>query len=256
MAVLAVSGIFRGLDAMSYQIWVSRGLTGPLFKFYLYSRPVMIALILAGLPWGPVGVALGHLIAAVADWLVGTRLACRSARLPAGAIFSSSLLVVLLVLAPAGSLAHLATYLDVPGVVQIVVGAAAAGVWAVAVVTVVPRFRRELVALLSSVRGRRGELSTCRRLSRDAGEAAPPAQHLLADVRPGTGHGDGAPGPGSISPTATSSTRTSCLRRPRAGAPGRWRRRPTRGPGRRRRPRSAPCRRGRYRGATGSRRER
>ena len=60
LAVLALSGVFKGIDSANYQLWVANGLTAKLFKFYLISRPLMVLAILAGLPWGALGVAYGQ----------------------------------------------------------------------------------------------------------------------------------------------------------------------------------------------------
>lgn len=56
---LAIGGIFRALGQISYWIFVSRGLTGHQFRFYLVTQPIIMLMMLAGLPWGGAGVAIG-----------------------------------------------------------------------------------------------------------------------------------------------------------------------------------------------------
>lgn len=151
LAVLAVGGIFKGMDSASYQIWVSRNVTGKLFRFYLISRPLMIIVILAGLPWGPVGVACGHLAAAIAHWFVGTRFACRYTGLPYRTLIAQPARVLILVVLPAGAVAYLATVIPVPALAQAVLGVVFGLAWAALISICIRPLRRDLVPLVKVV---------------------------------------------------------------------------------------------------------
>lgn len=65
---LAVGGIFRALNQVGYWAYLALGLSGHQFRFYLVSQPLIILCMLAGLPWGPLGVAIGHSIAYAINW--------------------------------------------------------------------------------------------------------------------------------------------------------------------------------------------
>lgn len=151
LTVLASGGIFKGMDSASYQIWVSKNLTGKLFRFYLVSRPVMILVILSGLPWGPVGVAVGHLVAALAHWFVGTRLACRYARLPTRILIGQPARVLILSVIPAGVAAYAATLLPVSALGQAVAGLLAGLLCAGGLSMAIGPLRRELIPLVQVV---------------------------------------------------------------------------------------------------------
>ena len=148
LTVLAVGGVFKGMDSTSYYIWVSKNITGKLFRFYLVSRPLMILVILAGLPWGPVGVAVGHLVAAIANWLISTRLACRYAGLPARALIGRPAKILTMAVLPAGGAAYAASLLPLPALVQAAAGLAAGLVCAGALSLLIGPLRRELVPLV------------------------------------------------------------------------------------------------------------
>ncbi|WP_256793609.1 lipopolysaccharide biosynthesis protein [Terrabacter sp. Ter38] len=149
LAVLACSGIFRGIDSANYQLWVAKGLTGKLLKFYLVSRPIMILCILAGLPWGPIGVAFAHLVVAVAHWAVGLRYVCVLAGTDWRPILGQSVRTMLLVIGPAGLVAWAATQIVAGPVLRLAAGVAAGLLWAVVSTALIPPVRRSAAPLVS-----------------------------------------------------------------------------------------------------------
>jgi PST family polysaccharide transporter len=152
LAVLAVGGVFKGIDSANYQIWVAKGLTGRLLRFYALTRPVMIALILAGLPWGPVGVATGHLVAAVAHWAVGLTYVCRLSSLNRGPLFAQSFRAMVLVIAPAGVLARLCAGIQASPTIQLASGLALGLLWTLVLTAVVPPLRRDVGPVVTVLR--------------------------------------------------------------------------------------------------------
>lgn len=110
-AVLAVGGMFRGFSQVSYWMCLSRGLTGLQLRLYLVMRPVMIALILAGLPWGPVGVAVGHSLAFFVDWIVSLLWVGRTSGMATRPLLRIAVRSVLVISAPAGIAAYLGSQL-------------------------------------------------------------------------------------------------------------------------------------------------
>jgi O-antigen/teichoic acid export membrane protein len=104
-AILAIGGMFRGFSQVTYWIGLSKGLTGAQFRIYLVVRPLMIALILAGLPWGPRGVAVGHSLAFLLDWVVSIWWVGSRAGMNVRQLMLTPIRSVLVVSAPAGLLA-------------------------------------------------------------------------------------------------------------------------------------------------------
>ncbi len=144
--VLAIGGIFRGIATVSYWIYLSRGRTGAQLRMYLVTRPVMIAIILAGLPWGPLGVAVGHSVAFFLYWAVSLWHSTRAVGISARPLFAQATRSVLLVSAPAGVAAWLATLTVDAAAVQLPLALAASLLY-LAVVAVVSRQERRHVLM-------------------------------------------------------------------------------------------------------------
>ena len=152
LALLALAGVFRAVDSAAYQLWVSKGLTGRLLRFYLVSRPLMVMAIFAGLPWGAKGVAIAQLVIAVLHWTIGLWYVCRVADFPWRAPFTQSLRAMVGALAPAGVVAHLVSS-AVPGALPgVVLGAAGGLATAACVVAVVAPLRRDVLPVLRALR--------------------------------------------------------------------------------------------------------
>jgi PST family polysaccharide transporter len=150
LAVLAIGGVFKGIDSANYQVWVAKGYTGSLLKVYMVSRPIMIVTILLGLPWGPVGVAMGHLVAAAGFWGFSLWYVCRLAGLEWGPLFAQTVRAMLLVIAPAGAIAHLVASQVVAPAAALAGGTAAACVWVLVVIACVGPLRRDVMPLWRS----------------------------------------------------------------------------------------------------------
>ena len=106
-AALAIGGIFRGIGQISYWMFLSRGRTGAQLKLYIAARPIMIGMMIAGLPWGPVGVAIGHSIGFFLYWIVSLWMAGRTVGTSTGPLFRQATRTLLLISAPAAALAYL-----------------------------------------------------------------------------------------------------------------------------------------------------
>lgn len=143
-AVLALGGIFRGVGLVTYWIFLSRGLSSVQLKLYLVTRPVMIAVILAGLPWGPLGVAAGHSLAFALYWVVSLWYAGRRADVDAARLFRQAVRSLGLVTVPSALLALLGSSLAHRPLVQVLLGGGFAAGYLALVFTVSPRERSEL----------------------------------------------------------------------------------------------------------------
>ncbi|MFK4638121.1 lipopolysaccharide biosynthesis protein [Paenarthrobacter histidinolovorans] len=70
LQALAVGGVFRGLNQITFWIFLAKDKTGAQFRFYLVSQPLIVVFMLAGLPWGALGVAVGHSAGYFINWLL------------------------------------------------------------------------------------------------------------------------------------------------------------------------------------------
>ena len=107
--------------------------------------------ILAELPWGPVGVATGHLVAAVAHWAVGLVYVCRLSGLERGPLFAQSVRAMILVIIPAGVLARVGAGVPAGALVQLLCGVGLGLAWAAIVALVLPAVRRDVAPVASVV---------------------------------------------------------------------------------------------------------
>lgn len=168
-AALAIGGVFRSIAQLSYWMYLATAKTGAQLKMFLAVRPFMIALILGGLRWGPLGVAIGGTLAYALHWVVSLWRVGVVTGIDTRPLFGNAVRIVATVSAPAGLLAYTATWLPVPDLVQLVCGAAFALAWVVAIGTVVPSARRDLVTILTFVAQMVGGGGLFSGLARDRG---------------------------------------------------------------------------------------
>lgn len=149
-AVLAAGGVFKALTVMFYQVYVALGETGRLFRMYLITRPIMLVLILGGLPWGPIGVAVGHLLAAVWFWWYSLRAIAKMTSVPVGGVTAESSRAIFLFSLPAALCAFGGTLLVDNLLLQVLVGSLAALAWMALVALLIPHVRRDLQTVIRS----------------------------------------------------------------------------------------------------------
>lgn len=153
--VLAVGGVFRGVGLVTYWGFLARGRADRQLRMYLVTRPLMIGMILGGLPWGPVGVAAGHSAAFLVYWVVSLVTMGRATGLDAGRLLRQALVALLALTLPLGLLAHLGTRLVDGALLQVVVGVALALAWAGLLLAVLPGQRAELAVARGLLRRER-----------------------------------------------------------------------------------------------------
>lgn len=150
---LALVGVFRALGQVPYWIFVSLGLTGKQLKIYLLTQPIVIVAILAGAPWGPIGVGIGGSIGYAIFWASQMWWAGRSSSLPAGSLTRSGLVTVVAVGAPIVIAGYVATQV-IGTSLAIVIGFAVSLLWVVGLNLLVPAYRRRLKLISSLARPR------------------------------------------------------------------------------------------------------
>ena len=154
-AALAIGGIFRGIGQISYWMYLSRGRADAQLKLYLVTRPIMIGLMVAGLPWGPVGVAIGHSIGFFLFWIVSLWTAGRCVRISVRPLFTQATRTLLLISLPAGALAYLGSVLVQPAVASLCLGVALGAGYLAVVALLSPAERANLHLMTQVLLGRR-----------------------------------------------------------------------------------------------------
>lgn len=144
---LAIGGVFRGVGLVTYWGFLARGRADRQLRMYLVTRPVMIGLILAGLPWGPVGVAVGHSAAFLVYWVVSLTYMGRVTGLDSARLLRQALVALGVLALPLGLLAFLGTRLVDGTVPQLVLGLLLAAAWVGLLLAALPSQRAELRAV-------------------------------------------------------------------------------------------------------------
>lgn len=100
LAVLCLGGALRILGQVMDWIFISAEDTRAGVRFSLWSQPAMVAVSLAGLPWGSLGVAVGNTVAVALYWPAATIVAARVGHFRAAPLLAQSARLLLTLLAP------------------------------------------------------------------------------------------------------------------------------------------------------------
>lgn len=68
LSVLSAAAGLQTLGYFGYWVYVSKGITGVLFRYNLLSVSIKVLALFAGTPWGVAGVATGYLLATLVSW--------------------------------------------------------------------------------------------------------------------------------------------------------------------------------------------
>jgi PST family polysaccharide transporter len=161
-AVLAIGGVFRAISQLAYWMYLAKGLSGKQLKQYLVTRPLMILLILAGLPWGGIGVAVGHTVAYFMYWVASLWHAGRSTKIAVRPLFGTAIRAVLCLALPCGLAANFGTFIIQrgPPVEQLAMGLAFTAVYLLVIACLNRTVRADMFLALSL--GRRALLRRSR----------------------------------------------------------------------------------------------
>ncbi|HEX2528069.1 MAG TPA: lipopolysaccharide biosynthesis protein [Geminicoccus sp.] len=151
---LAVGGIFRALGQVSFWIFIAKGLTGHQFRFYLMTQPMISLLMVAGLPWGGIGVAIGHSIAYVLFWFTQLWWVGRVASMDTRPLMWNGLTIFGAVAVPSIAISFAATLLIASPWLQLAVGTAVV-VLVQGLILLLPGPRRQVTRLRALLRGRK-----------------------------------------------------------------------------------------------------
>lgn len=154
LAILAIGGVFRSAVQIAYWIYMSLGLAKQQLHFYLVAQPLLILVLLAGLPWGATGVAIAHSIGFAAFWAASLLWAGRVAQLDVSGLFIDAGRIIGTVGVPSG----LITFAIVHALagealfVQVLAGAGGATAWFLIAWLVIPMVRRDVRVLTDFIR--------------------------------------------------------------------------------------------------------
>ena len=95
LQLLAFGGFFASFGTVSYWVFLIEGKSRHLLYLHLVTKPMMVALVLAGLPFGIVGVALGYAVAQALAWPMNLAWLSRVTGQDSWAFFRSGLRTVL-----------------------------------------------------------------------------------------------------------------------------------------------------------------
>jgi PST family polysaccharide transporter len=150
--ILAVGGIFRSIQQIAYWAYLAQGKTGAQLRMIVVTRPIMIVIILAGVPWGPIGVATGHSVAYFLFWIVSIRHMGKHTGIDTAPLIRNALIAVVLVCAPAGVVAFAVSLLPVGALAAVGLALVAVAVYLALVVALVPRVRADAQVLVHFLR--------------------------------------------------------------------------------------------------------
>lgn len=145
---LAVGGVFRALNQVAYWAYLGLGLSMQQFRFYLVSQPLIILFMLAGLPWGPLGVAVGHSIGYTLNWFAALWWCGRITGLNFGPLVRDGIRTTVSVAAPVAVLSLLVSSLIPSPWVGIMAGLGVALAWFALAYLLMPPTRRDVANLI------------------------------------------------------------------------------------------------------------
>ncbi len=152
-AVLALGGAFRAMAQLSFWIFLSSGRTRTQMRFNLAAYPVLVALMIAGLPYQGVGVAVGHTVGYALYWPVSLLVAARAGGLAFRPLAMTALRVLVVVGGGVLAASYAITVIGLPDLVTVILGVLAGVFWCGLVMLVIPAHRRDLRVLVEFARG-------------------------------------------------------------------------------------------------------
>lgn len=152
VAILAIGGIFRSVAQIAYWAYLARGASGPLFRQQLLTGLITVALIVGGVPWGAVGVALGCTVAALAAWLIAMVRVAKATGIDSARLLHNATQIIMCVGVPCGICGWVAGALPIPPIAQILLGVAMAIVCFALAYATVPRIRSDVQFSLEFIR--------------------------------------------------------------------------------------------------------
>ncbi|MBL0887539.1 oligosaccharide flippase family protein [Myceligenerans indicum] len=150
--ILALGATCRVLGQTMQWIFIAAGATRQGLRFNLWTQPLVVAVSLAGLPFGVLGVAVMNSVAWALFWPVATVAAARAAGFPAGSFFVGPARAICLFGIPVAAVAALPLLLGLSDGVTVVLGLVLGGCAGALSRLLFRTVRSDLDALVSTAR--------------------------------------------------------------------------------------------------------
>jgi O-antigen/teichoic acid export membrane protein len=151
--ILAVAGFATMVNYACYWVFLSKGLTGSFFRFSLFSRPLLIAIILIGATGGLYGIAIAYSAGSLLMWPLTLLWLHRVSDAPTRSMFGNGLrIIVVYSIATAASFGVASLLPTGSYLLQIAVGTLTVFASVAAVALIWPRFRRDVKAVMDTAR--------------------------------------------------------------------------------------------------------
>jgi PST family polysaccharide transporter len=170
--VLAIGGMFRAVAQIAYWAYLAKGKSGALFRQRIVTGGLTVAMILAGVPWGPVGVAWGCTAAGFMQWIGAVWHVGRVLGVNTRPLITNAARIVAVVGIPCGLVAYLGTLVPVPAILQLFIGGLLVLAYLGITYLTIPSVRADLNLTISFAR--RAVVSRTKQKARkDRGDPAP-----------------------------------------------------------------------------------
>jgi PST family polysaccharide transporter len=155
--ILSVAGFATMVNYACYWVFLSKGLTGSHFWFNLYTRPLLIAIILVGSIWGLYGIAIAYSAGSLLMWPLTLLWLRRVSDAPTKSMFGNGIrTLVAYGLATAASFGATTFLPDDAYLLRCVLGLVAMLAGLALVALIWPRFRADLLVIADTRRFFRG----------------------------------------------------------------------------------------------------
>lgn len=143
LSILAAGGVFRGIAQIAYWAFLATGNSMAKLRFELIIRPFMIGIIVAGLPWGAIGVATGGSIAYLVYWLASLLYVGVAVGINSRLLLWRGLRAVLVISVPVCGTAYVGVVAVSAPFAQLAVGIVCAGAYVAIAASVIPFVRQD-----------------------------------------------------------------------------------------------------------------
>ncbi|WNM27808.1 oligosaccharide flippase family protein [Demequina capsici] len=150
--LLAVGAAARALAQTNQWLFIGGGHSRAGFRLNLWAQPAIVALSLAGLPWGASGVAIASTAGWLAFWPLSTAAVARAMSFPLASLMSVSVRGALLFALPAAAAARFALSFNATPVTSLAIGIAFAITGGLLSAAVFPGVRKDVGAVLGYLR--------------------------------------------------------------------------------------------------------
>ncbi|AGG65770.1 lipopolysaccharide biosynthesis protein [Corynebacterium callunae] len=150
LSMLCIGATFRTVQQVSNWVFMVKGLAGDLLKFNLVAQPLIVFCTVAGVWWGPVGVAVGSSIGYGFYWLLSIWWAGRVTNMNLFPLFTYPLKVIIIFSLPAGIVAFVvASVVDANSPINLLSGVAAATCWLLIIYMLSKSIRTDIKKLIN-----------------------------------------------------------------------------------------------------------